>query len=162
MLIQIKYLLILLLIQLITTVTAHRSFKVDTARRSVQRSLHKRYMPLVARKEHGFYEGYATFFHPATEGGSTGACGPHEDDNSEIVALNLGQFGDGGPASDWCFKEVLIKAGDYSTVATINDACPGCRENSLDLTPSVFSRLSKLDIGIIPIEWCIVGEQGCS
>ncbi|KAL0082567.1 hypothetical protein J3Q64DRAFT_1752106 [Phycomyces blakesleeanus] len=123
----------------------------------------KRRLPrLESRGEGGSYEGYATFFHPATEGGSTGACGPQEDDNSQIVALNLDQFGYDGPASDWCFKEVLIKSGDRSTVATIQDACPGCRYHSLDLTPSVFLELSNLNIGIIPIEWCILGEGDCS
>lgn len=33
------------------------------------------------------FEGSATFFHPATEGGAIGSCGPHESDTSRIVAL---------------------------------------------------------------------------
>lgn len=52
---------------------------------------------------HGLFNGRVTFFHPATEGGAwgkstldhlsmmihhdIGACGPHENDHSRIVAL---------------------------------------------------------------------------
>jgi hypothetical protein len=33
------------------------------------------------------FSGQLTFFHPKTEGGPQGSCGPMEDDDSPIVAL---------------------------------------------------------------------------
>ncbi|ORZ14210.1 hypothetical protein BCR42DRAFT_313024, partial [Absidia repens] len=89
----------------------------------------------------GMFTGKATFFSPKQEGGDTGACGPHEDDQSTIVALNLHQYGDENSKSDWCFKKVIIFYDGKSTEATITDACPGCQDKSLDLTPAVFKKL---------------------
>ncbi|CDS06074.1 hypothetical protein LRAMOSA08602 [Lichtheimia ramosa] len=107
------------------------------------------------------FEGSATFFHPATEGGAIGSCGPHESDTSRIVALNKDQYGDLNAKSSWCGKEVLIMSGDKWTTAVITDACPGCKQYSLDLTPAVFKDLGDLDKGVLPIKWCVIGDKGC-
>ncbi|KAI8337542.1 RlpA-like double-psi beta-barrel-protein domain-containing protein-containing protein, partial [Chlamydoabsidia padenii] len=104
----------------------------------------------------GKYAGKATFFLPASEGGPTGSCGPHEDNDSLIVALNLHQYGDENAKSEWCFKKVLITHGEKSTEATITDACPGCQEKSLDLTPAVFNKLADPEEGVIDIHWCVI------
>ncbi|KAI7870614.1 hypothetical protein BDF14DRAFT_1720762 [Spinellus fusiger] len=124
-------------------------------------SLEKR--KLVSRQDDdGFYRGYGTFFHPASEGGPVGSCGPYEDDDSQIIALNLDQYGGENSKSEWCFKKLLITYHDKSTVATITDACPGCSYNSLDLTPAVFAELEDFSVGVIDIAWCVLGEDGCS
>ncbi|KAI8339272.1 hypothetical protein BC941DRAFT_350169 [Chlamydoabsidia padenii] len=113
------------------------------------------------RKAAGKYTGKATFFHPE-KSGDVGSCGRHESDNNLYVALNVAQYGDASSVSDWCFKKVLIRYGDKSTEATINDACPGCQEKSLDLTPPVFEKLASKDQGVIDISWCVIGEDGCT
>ncbi|ORZ24025.1 RlpA-like double-psi beta-barrel-protein domain-containing protein-containing protein, partial [Absidia repens] len=100
--------------------------------------------------------GKATFFDPKEEGGDTGACGPHEDNHSDIVALNLPQYGSANKISEWCFKEVEIHYKGKMTKATITDACPGCQEKSLDLTPSVFQKLASSEEGVIDIDWCVI------
>ncbi|KAG0183472.1 hypothetical protein DFQ29_004416 [Apophysomyces sp. BC1021] len=82
------------------------------------------------------YRGKATFFRPATEGGPIGSCGPREDDNSPICALNLHQYGD----------------------ANSKNCCPGCDKNSLDLTRGVFKDLAAFVIGIIDIEWYVLED----
>ncbi|KAI8086037.1 RlpA-like double-psi beta-barrel-protein domain-containing protein-containing protein [Halteromyces radiatus] len=110
----------------------------------------------------GSFTGKATFFKPKEEGGPVGACGPTENNDSKIVALNLHQYGDANKKSDWCFKKVRITYGDKSTDATITDACPGCQEKSLDLTPSVFQKLASFDQGIIDIDWCVLEGENCS
>ncbi|KAI8379065.1 RlpA-like double-psi beta-barrel-protein domain-containing protein-containing protein [Radiomyces spectabilis] len=110
----------------------------------------------------GLFKGSATFFHPVSEGGPIGSCGPKENDNSPICALNLHQYGDEDSKSHWCGKKVLIKHKNKQTTCTITDCCPGCGPNSLDLTPRVFSQLAEYDIGVIPITWCIIGTKGCS
>ncbi|KAI8061787.1 hypothetical protein BC940DRAFT_309754 [Gongronella butleri] len=115
------------------------------------------------KKLTGIFAGSGTFFSPPAEGGIYGACGGYkEGDNSKIVALNLHQYGDPDKVSDWCFKDVKISHGEKSIVAKITDACPGCNKNSLDLTPSLFQELDKPDIGVIDINWCVIGTDGCT
>jgi expansin (peptidoglycan-binding protein) len=102
------------------------------------------------------YSGTATFFHPATEGGSTGACGPEEDNDSAIVALNAPQYGDLSSKSDWCGKTITIKGSAGTATAKINDACPECDEGSLDLTPSLFKKVvGEESIGEGDITWSL-------
>ncbi|KAI9316848.1 hypothetical protein BX666DRAFT_1947482 [Dichotomocladium elegans] len=109
----------------------------------------------------GIFYGKATFFHPKEEGGEIGACGPKEDDNSPIVALNMDQFGTSGGKSEWCNKKVLIRHKDKEVVATITDACPQCDPHSLDLTTAVFLALDMLKTGVIDITWCVLGTKNC-
>ncbi|ORY93996.1 hypothetical protein BCR43DRAFT_415953, partial [Syncephalastrum racemosum] len=103
----------------------------------------------------GKFQGHGTFFSPAREGGDTGSCGPKENDNSDIVALNLHQYGNENAISEWCHKEVFIKYQEKVIKAKINDCCPGCKPNSLDLTPKLFRKLAPFDKGDIPLEWCV-------
>ncbi|KAI7873690.1 hypothetical protein K492DRAFT_200513 [Lichtheimia hyalospora FSU 10163] len=97
----------------------------------------------------GFFNGQVTFFHPATEGGAWGACGPHENDHSRIVALNLKQYGNENARSKWCNKKVLIMHQDKEVEAVISDACPGCANESLDATPYIFTKLGLLKTGVL-------------
>ncbi|ORX54987.1 hypothetical protein DM01DRAFT_1270225, partial [Hesseltinella vesiculosa] len=100
------------------------------------------------------YNGHGTFFSPATEGGDRGACGgKKESDASDIVAISADHFGPTDKNSKWCGKKVLIKYGDKETTAIIQDACPTCNKDSLDMTPSVFAKLADASKGIIPITW---------
>ncbi|KAI7883791.1 hypothetical protein K492DRAFT_102555, partial [Lichtheimia hyalospora FSU 10163] len=100
--------------------------------------------------------GQATWFKPVSEGGPIGSCGPRENVHSKIVALNGGQYGNMDGKSKWCGKEVLIMCEDRWTTAVINDACPGCKKFSLDLTPDVFEEIADLDRGVVPIKWCVI------
>ncbi|CAO3645587.1 unnamed protein product [Cunninghamella blakesleeana] len=109
----------------------------------------------------GVQNGFATFFHPQSEGGPQGSCGPKENDNSEIVAMNLKQYGDENKPSSHCGKEVFIRSGSKFTRAKVNDACPGCKDKSLDLTPSLFRKLANEDKGVVPIQWCFVDDDEC-
>ncbi|CDS07201.1 hypothetical protein LRAMOSA09724 [Lichtheimia ramosa] len=89
--------------------------------------------PINAKRDqfHGLFNGRVTFFHPETEGGAWGACGPHENDHSRIVALNLKQYGNENARSKWCNKKVLIMHQGKEVEATISDACPGCADRKL-------------------------------
>lgn len=66
-----------------------------------------------------------TQFVPETEGGVYGACGPKENSNSMIVALNHKQYGNMNKKSKWCGKKIRISGPKGSVTAKINDACPG-------------------------------------
>ncbi|ORX54030.1 hypothetical protein DM01DRAFT_1407546, partial [Hesseltinella vesiculosa] len=115
------------------------------------------------KKLTGLFKGQGTFFHPATEGGAAGACGGYkESDQSKIVALSTDRYGNQDKTSDWCFQQVKITHGDKSILATITDACPTCTSNSLDLTPHLFQQLADPKVGVIDIDWCVVGTSGCT
>ncbi|CAO3591611.1 unnamed protein product [Absidia cylindrospora] len=100
------------------------------------------------------YTGTGTWFLPATEGGSTGACGPKEGNNSPIVALNAPQYGNLNGKSSWCGKKIRITGPHGSATATVNDACPECKHGDLDLTPVLFKKvIGDMDIGVAKISW---------
>ena len=67
------------------------------------------------------YKGQATFFFPETEGGPYGSCGPKEDENSHIVALNHEQYGNMSEKSEWCGKKIRVEGDVGSMDVTIND-----------------------------------------
>ncbi|BGP37963.1 hypothetical protein JCM10449v2_001890 [Rhodotorula kratochvilovae] len=52
------------------------------------------------------YSGRATFFAPGL-----GACGTYSSASDYIVAMNVGQYGDLGAVSSWCFKTISISYG---------------------------------------------------
>lgn len=87
--------------------------------------------PVQIHRRGNEYHGKATWFVPADEGGPIGSCGPEEDENSAIVALNHGQYGNMDAVSKWCGKKIKVKGPHGSMVVTINDACPGCGKESL-------------------------------
>jgi expansin (peptidoglycan-binding protein) len=105
----------------------------------------------------GTYKGTATWFKPASEGGSQGACGPEENDNSRIVALNAPQYGSMSKKSSWCGKTITITGPTgKSTKAKINDACPGCDHGDLDLTPVLFKEvIGDMNKGVGEITWSL-------
>jgi expansin (peptidoglycan-binding protein) len=85
-----------------------------------------------------------------------GACGEYEADDADIVALNAPQYGSLSSVSDWCGKKIKITHDGKSVTATINDACPECGSGSLDLTPTLFSKLGDQDTGVLDITWSVV------
>ncbi|KAI9312401.1 hypothetical protein BX666DRAFT_1987111 [Dichotomocladium elegans] len=113
--------------------------------------------PVSLEKRGTVYKGIATWFVPETEGGVYGACGPKESSKSAIVALNHAQYGNMNRKSKHCGKKILIKGPKGKTYARINDACPGCKKGSLDLTPVLFKKVAgNLDKGIAKISWTFV------
>ncbi|KAG1450961.1 hypothetical protein G6F56_008209 [Rhizopus delemar] len=102
----------------------------------------------------GTFKGTGTWFLPASEGGSTGACGPKEGNNSMIVAMNKPQYGNTSKKSKWCGKKLKIKGPKGTVTATVNDACPECSKGDLDLTPKVFKKvIGDMDKGVGKITW---------
>ncbi|KAI8075849.1 uncharacterized protein B0P05DRAFT_546635 [Gilbertella persicaria] len=110
-----------------------------------------------AKRGSSTYSGTATWFLPASEGGSQGACGPSEGNNSNIVALNVAQYGNTSKKSSWCGKKIKITGPKGSTISKINDACPGCSKGDLDLTPVVFKKVvGDMNKGVGKITWKVV------
>ncbi|KAG0170085.1 hypothetical protein DFQ28_002512 [Apophysomyces sp. BC1034] len=100
------------------------------------------------------YSGTATWFKPVSEGGPQGACGPMENDESLIVALNRPQYGNMSKKSKWCGKKIRVTGPKGSMTVTVNDACPGCSHGDLDLTPRVFKEVvGDMVKGVGKITW---------
>ncbi|KAI9013766.1 hypothetical protein CLU79DRAFT_768639 [Phycomyces nitens] len=57
--------------------------------------------------------------------------------------------------SKWCGKKIRITGpSGKSVVATVNDACPGCKHGDLDLTPILFKQIiGNMNKGIGKIKW---------
>lgn len=83
-----------------------------------------------------FFRGTGTFFHPVTEGGEIGSCGPKENDHSRICAMNIKQYGKASKKSPWCFLSLRVTSGGKSTICTVTDCCPGCDEGKQKTIPS--------------------------
>lgn len=52
---------------------------------------------------------YLYRFVPEKEGGIYGACGPKEDSESMIVAMNAEQYGNMNQKSKYCGKKLMLK-----------------------------------------------------
>ncbi|BGP46057.1 hypothetical protein JCM10450v2_001897 [Rhodotorula kratochvilovae] len=63
------------------------------------------------------YSGRATFFAPGL-----GACGTYSSASDYIVAMNVGQYGDLGAVSSWCFKTISISYGGKTVNAFADES----------------------------------------
>ncbi|TFL07349.1 hypothetical protein BDV98DRAFT_578782 [Pterulicium gracile] len=86
-----------------------------------------------------------SYYSPEGSGNPT-ACGGMHNSGEAIVAVPIQQFKD-----SWCNRGIWIKYKGATVNARIVDACVGCPDNSLDLTPSLFRALDggSLDAGYL-------------
>jgi len=80
-----------------------------------------------------------------------GACGFTDTDDDPVVALSVGDYGDGENCNRW----ITITNDDTGATASgrVRDKCPGCPGDSIDMTPSLFSQLGSLDQGVLQVSW---------
>ncbi|KAF8904422.1 RlpA-like double-psi beta-barrel-protein domain-containing protein-containing protein [Gymnopilus junonius] len=83
-----------------------------------------------------------------TETGNAGSCGHFLSNSGFTVAVNVEQM-----TSSWCGKTIRMTYGGRTTTATVQDTCPGCPWDGLDLSPGLFSFFAPQSIGIIYGEW---------
>lgn len=73
------------------------------------------------------------------------ACGKWRNSNDAIVAIPIQQF-----SNSMCGQHISISYKGRTVSATIDDACVGCPDDSLDLTPMLFRGLDDtLDAGYL-------------
>lgn len=94
-----------------------------------------------------------TFTGEATYYDLTGqnACGRAEGGEVLIAALNKTQY-----TRSWCGACARVVGPNGSVVVRILDLCPGCKNQSLDLSRQAFQRISPLSAGRIRITWNVV------
>ncbi|EIN12799.1 hypothetical protein PUNSTDRAFT_97678 [Punctularia strigosozonata HHB-11173 SS5] len=80
-----------------------------------------------------------------------GNCGYTDVDSSPIVAISTERYGSGGNCNQWI--HITNTANGKTAYGKTRDSCPGCGENDLDMSPSLFEQLGSLDTGVLKIEW---------
>ena len=97
------------------------------------------------------YTGDMTYFAPGL-----GSCGATSIETDLIVAISAARMNNAGNPSNnpLCFKHITITGPNGNTEdATIVDTCPGCTEDSIDVSPAVFEALAPLGDGRVTVNW---------
>ncbi|KAH9445289.1 hypothetical protein Pst134EA_031465 [Puccinia striiformis f. sp. tritici] len=96
----------------------------------------------VARSS-GAFHGTATWFRP-----NVGACGEKSSEADYMTAMNTPQYNFRWPLPPECGDQ---KQEEWQE--SRGQGCPSCRFGDLDLSPSAFKALGKLEDGVLPIDW---------
>ncbi|KAI8056763.1 RlpA-like double-psi beta-barrel-protein domain-containing protein-containing protein [Syncephalis plumigaleata] len=95
--------------------------------------------------------GDGTFYN--MEGGYT-ACGEQHKDSEFYAAVAPSWFTTGNPNSDPICKKCALVSGPKGQVKVhINDVCPPCARDSIDMTPAAFNQIADPSQGRVPISW---------
>ncbi|RKP10147.1 RlpA-like double-psi beta-barrel-protein domain-containing protein-containing protein [Thamnocephalis sphaerospora] len=95
--------------------------------------------------------GDGTFYN--MEGGYT-ACGEQHTDDEFYAAISPEWFKASNPNADpMCKKCALVKGPKGKVKVHINDKCPPCARNSIDLTPAAFNKIADKEAGRVQISW---------
>jgi len=91
-----------------------------------------------------------------------GACGITNTATQFIVAVSEIRF-DSFPGAGVnpnenpiCGKQVTITAFGQNATATVTDRCVDCKDDDLDMTPSLFQVFAALGVGRFDITWNFV------
>lgn len=84
-----------------------------------------------------------------------GNCGWTNSGSENVVALNTAQYGSTSQKSSHCGQTITINHNGKSEQATIVDSCPTCPYGALDLSKSLFSKLTdgNMGLGETQISW---------
>ncbi|KAI1405201.1 RlpA-like double-psi beta-barrel-protein domain-containing protein-containing protein [Hypoxylon fuscum] len=90
------------------------------------------------------FDGDLTYYTPGL-----GSCGQTNTESDKVVALAPAQFTEAGI----CGKNITISLNGKTTTAMVVDKCMGCSDDSIDVSPTVFTELTSLDTGRVKISW---------
>ncbi|OAV93649.1 hypothetical protein PTTG_06327 [Puccinia triticina 1-1 BBBD Race 1] len=89
--------------------------------------------------------GEARYYDVAT--GAQTTCGGYHSSSDKICAAGRSVFGQGRR----CGQSLVIYYGSKRTTCILDDKCPTCGGNSLDLSPAVFQALAPLPQGVLRV-----------
>lgn len=94
--------------------------------------------------------GKASYYTP---NGGTGACGKKLQNNDLILALPSGAYANGKN----CGKKIQVTYKGKSITGTVQDLCPGCAGDQVDLSEGWFKKYAPTSVGILqPLDWKIL------
>ncbi|KAJ6098815.1 hypothetical protein N7467_000350 [Penicillium canescens] len=108
---------------------------------------------LITEISGGPYSGDLTWFDTGL-----GACGQWNIDTDYIAAVSHIVFdrearGTNPNNNALCGQKIHIQRGGRTVEATVVDRCEGCKENDIDVTPSLFQQFGNLDRGRMDVVW---------
>ncbi|KAK0556274.1 hypothetical protein OC844_005893 [Tilletia horrida] len=90
-------------------------------------------------------------------------CGGYYKPSDFVVALNQGQYGNLDARSPYCDQYISITSNGKTATAKIVDACPespdACHWGALDMSTGLFQFFAGLDVGVIDIQWHLLGDD---
>ncbi|KAA1073220.1 hypothetical protein PGT21_004227 [Puccinia graminis f. sp. tritici] len=89
--------------------------------------------------------GEARYYDLAT--GAQTACGGHHSSSEMVCAASASVFDQGKK----CGKSLRIYHGSVHVDCLLDDECPSCKNDSLDLSPAVFKALGPLSQGVLNV-----------
>ncbi|KNZ63964.1 hypothetical protein VP01_1080g18 [Puccinia sorghi] len=90
--------------------------------------------------------GEARYYNLAT--GAQTACGGYHQSSEMICAAGASVFGDG---DHLCGRRITIYHGYKQVTCALDDKCPSCVGQSLDLSPAVFKALAPMSEGVLNV-----------
>ncbi|RKP10146.1 RlpA-like double-psi beta-barrel-protein domain-containing protein-containing protein [Thamnocephalis sphaerospora] len=82
------------------------------------------------------------------------ACGEMHTDDELYAAVAYEWFTASNPNQDpICKKCALVRGPKGRVKVVVNDKCPTCTRDSIDLTPAAFDRIANRGDGRIQISW---------
>ncbi|KAJ6621843.1 RlpA-like double-psi beta-barrel-protein domain-containing protein-containing protein [Mycena sp. CBHHK59/15] len=82
-----------------------------------------------------------------------GNCGYHDVNSSPIVAISKARYDANGGANCNQWIQITNTANGKVAYGKTRDSCESCDTSSLDMSPSLFQKLSTLNTGEIKISW---------
>ncbi|KAF9267294.1 hypothetical protein L218DRAFT_679657 [Marasmius fiardii PR-910] len=92
------------------------------------------------------HHGRGTWFKPGL-----GNCGNRNKASDPIVAIGLDLYNRNGGRN--CGQWVSITANGKHAYGVTQDSCPGCSNDDLDMSPSLFEEFDSLEKGVLDIKW---------
>lgn len=98
----------------------------------------------------GAIAGQASYYTP---NGGTGACGKKLQNNDMIVALPSGAYAKGKN----CHKKISVTYKGKTLTGTVEDLCPGCQSDKIDLSEGFFKKFAPTSQGILKgVDWKVL------
>ncbi|TFK69537.1 hypothetical protein BDN72DRAFT_840261 [Pluteus cervinus] len=100
------------------------------------------------------HTGDGTWFKPGL-----GHCGSRNIASDLIVAIAQSRYDQNNGANCDQWIEITDIGNGKKVYGLTRDSCPGCGDDDLDLSPSVFKKLEPLSRGRIKIKWKFMGKN---
>ncbi|KAI9595345.1 RlpA-like double-psi beta-barrel-protein domain-containing protein-containing protein [Syncephalis fuscata] len=87
-------------------------------------------------------------------GGGYTACGETHSDNEFYAAIAPSFFTAANRNSDpMCQKCALVTGPKGQVKVRVNDVCPSCAHDAIDMTPAAFNQIANPEQGRVSISW---------